>query len=85
MLDVGKRVRLVRTEAVVTGVTARVCALLDSSADCARTVSKSVWISVLSPGSGVFESLCVQCVPRAVSVWAVSSDVCVRMEDAVIL
>lgn len=59
---VRKRVRRVRTEAAVTGVMARVCALLDSSADCVRT-----------------------CVPRAVSVWAVSSDVCVIMEDVVIL
>lgn len=39
--NVGKRVRLVRTEADVTGVTARVFVLLDSSAGCVRTVSKS--------------------------------------------
>lgn len=41
VLNVGKRVRLVRTEADVTGVMARVFVLLDSSADCVRTVSKS--------------------------------------------
>lgn len=41
VLNVGKRVRLVRTEADVTGVMARVFVLLDSLADCVRTVSKS--------------------------------------------
>lgn len=62
VLDVRNGVRRVRTQAAVTLMTAHVSALLDSSADCART-----------------------CVPRDASVWAVSSDVPVIMEDAAIM
>lgn len=88
MLDVRNGVRRVRTEAAVTGVTARVSALLDSSADCVRTVSKSLLFSnthtsVLYVVFG--ECVCVQCVLRDASVWAVSSDVPVIMKDAAIL
>lgn len=88
VLNVGNRVRRVRTEAAVTGLTGRVSALRDSSADCVRTVSKSLSLSNADtfPLYVVFrECLCVQCVPRDVLVRAVSSDVPVIMELAVIL
>lgn len=86
VLDVRNGARRVRTEAAVTGVTARVSALLDSSADCVRTVSKSLRFSNTSVLYEVFgERVCVQCVPRDASVRAVSSDVPVIMEDAAML
>lgn len=48
-LNVGNRVRRVRTEAVVTGVTGRASVLPDSSADCARTcVPRDVLVRAVS-------------------------------------
>ncbi len=57
VLDVRSGVRRVRTEHTVTGVTARVSALLDSSADCVRTVSKSLRFS----NTSVLYEVCWMC------------------------